>query len=181
MIVHEIHDLSNDHVIDLMKTSFAEITDDKIIKNYHPEYSNENSNIFFVLNKGRYKKGRGKYYVVEDQGKYICSAGWNEYDSSTALALTRMYTAPEYRGNYFVEKFILTNSLAETEHYENVWLTVNEYNKVIYSWFERAHQGRARSLFNDWPATYKLFYPIGKKTIYNTDQYVMELRRENKP
>lgn len=179
MIVHEIHDLSNGYVIELLKSGFSQIADGKIIKNYHPEYSSENSNIFFILGKGRYKKGQGKYYVVEDQGKYVCSAGWNEYDSVTALALTRMYTAPEYRGNYFVEKFILTSSLVETEHYEKVWLTVNEYNRVIYSWFERAQQGRATALFNDWPDTYKLFYPIGKKIIYNTSQYVMELRREH--
>jgi hypothetical protein len=179
MIVHEIHDLSFGYVIELLKAGLSQITNDKIIKNYHPEYSSENSNIFFILNKGRYAKGRGKYYVVEDQGKYVCSAGWNEYDPTTALALTRMYTAPEYRGNYFVEKFILTRSLVETKHYEKIWLTVNEYNRAIYSWFERAQQGRATALFNDWPDTYKLFYPIGKKMIYNTSQYVMEMRKEH--
>ncbi len=180
MIVHEIHDLSNEYAVELLKSGFSAITDERLIKNYHPEYSKENSNIFFILEKGRYKQGQGKYYVIEDQGRYVCSAGWNQYhDENIALALTRMYTAPEYRGNYFVEKYILGKSLKETQGYEKVWMTVNEYNKAIYSWFVRAHQGKTTALFNDWPETYRLFYPIGKKMIYNTSQYVMELKKES--
>lgn len=180
MIVHEIHDLSNDFITEILKSEFSKITDDKIIKNYHPDYSDEHSNIFYVLKHGRYKKDQGKYYVVEDQGQYVCSAGWNEYteDTSIAFALTRMYIAPKYRGKYLVEKFILNKSLEETKKYKKIWLTVNEHNSTIYSWFVRAHEGKSTALFNNWPDTYKLFQPIGKKLIYNTDQYVMELRRE---
>lgn len=179
MVVHEIHDLSDAYVLNLLQKGLSDVTDEKLKKNYNPEDSDYNGNLFFILKNGRYRKGYGKYYVVENQGQYVCSAGWNEYedDPDTALALTRMYVSPEYRGKYFVEKFILKKTLVETRKYKKVWLTVNENNKTIYTWFLRAENKKATALFNDWPETYRLFKPIGVKTVYNTTQYVMELRR----
>jgi acyl carrier protein len=179
--IHEIHDLTDPYVTALLKSGLSDIKDDNLAKNYHPNYMNEFSgNLFFILQNGRYRKGKGKYYVVENLGKYVCSAGWNEYedDPSTAFALSRMYVATEYRGNYPVGNYILPRTLRETRKYQNIWLTVNEHNKVIYSWFERSFEKKATALFNDWPEIYRQFEPIGKKTIYTTTQYIMGLKKK---
>jgi acyl carrier protein len=181
MIVHEIHDLSDDKIVTLMADGLRKITNEDIIKNYHPDYHEHSGNLFYIIKYGRYRKGFGKYYVLEEDGKYICSAGWNEYetDPSIAFALTRMYIDPEYRGQYLVAQHILSKTLNETKKYAKIWLTVNKYNKRLYDWFVRADQHKRTALFNDWPKIYRNFKPIGEKTIYNTNQYVVEFIRNN--
>ena len=57
MIVHQIQDLSNQPVINLLKHGLQIVDDENLIKNYHPDYADHNSNLFYLLNKGRYKKG----------------------------------------------------------------------------------------------------------------------------
>ena len=179
MQIHEIHDLSNRYVTDLMYYGLSEITDKNYIRNYHPDYANESSNLFAILDNGRYTQGTGKYFVIEQDGKYVCSAGWNKYelDPNVAFALTRMYASPKYRGQYLIGSNILPKTLEETATYSNVWMTVNRHNKVMYSWFLRLSQNKRTALFNDWPEIYKRFKPIGEKVIYNTKQYVVELER----
>jgi hypothetical protein len=179
LTTHKIHDLENKHVAGLLSDGLSKITDEKIIKNYHPDYANENSNLFFILKNGRYSEGKGAYYVIENSGEYVGSAGWNEYreDPTVAFALTRMYTSEQHRGNYFIANNILVKSLKETEQYEKVWLTMNEYNITLYKWFVRASQNKSTSIVNGWPEIYKLFKPLGQKKIYNTLQYVVELSR----
>jgi len=180
MIIHEIHNLSNRYINDILCRGLSKITDSDIIKNYHPDYTNDLGNLFTILENGRYRKNHGKYFVIEEDGEYICSAGWNEYDldKNIAFALTRAYIDPSYRGKYLLASNILPRTLEETSRYENVWITVNKYNKVMYSWFVRASQNKRTALFNDWPEIYKNFKPIGEKIIYHTPQYVVELKRE---
>ena len=178
MNLFKITDLSNNKIISILQFEFSNITDSNIIKNYHPDYANEPGNLFFILKQGRYQLGKGAYFVIEENGEYICSAGWNEYSSDTALALTRMYTSPKYRMQYLIANNILTRTLEQTTHYNNIWLTVNEHNKALYNWFVRKEQNKRAALFNNWPEVYKRFKPIGKKTIYYTEQYVVELQRE---
>jgi len=177
MQIHEIHDLSNKHVTELLITSLSGISDTRIIKNYHPDYNNDTGNIFYILQNGRYNLGKGKYYVLENNGEYICSAGWNEYEPDIALILTRMYIAPKHRVNYYVATNILPKILEEVTDYKHVWATVNAYNKALYEWFVRDKLGKRTALFNNWPDIYKNFKPVGKKNIYYTDQYVIELDR----
>lgn len=181
MIIHEINDLSNIYVTNLLRKNLTIVNDRRIIKNYHPDYEQCSSNLFYILHNGRYRAGKGTYYVIEDNGKYVCSAGWNEYEenSNIAFALTRMFTSPEYRGKYFVANNILTKSLEATKNYSKVWMTVNEHNKALYTWFVRASQNKKGALFNDWPNIYRSFKPIGKHIIYNSIQYVVELERNN--
>jgi acyl carrier protein len=181
MIVHEIHDLSDKKIVNIMDRALRKITDEDILVNYHPDYYDHPGNLFYIIKYGRYRKGFGKYYILEEDNNYICSAGWNEYESdpSIAFALTRMYVDPAYRGQYFVAQHILSKSLNETKNYEKIWLTVNKYNKRLYDWFVRADQNKRTALFNDWPAIYRNFKPIGEKTIYNTPQYVVEFIRKN--
>jgi acyl carrier protein len=179
MIVHEIHNLDNAHVVNLLTAGLSGITDTDIIKNYHPDYAKEPGNLFYILNAGRYEQGQGKYYVLESQGEYVCSAGWNEYenDSSIAFALTRMYTSEQYRGQFLIAQNILTKTLVETESYPNIWLTVNEHNKSLYDWFVRVSKHRKTNLAIQWPEVYRQFKPLGRRVIYNTTQYVVELKR----
>jgi hypothetical protein len=174
MIIHELHDLSNDYVISMLKQEFSKITDEKYLKNYHPDYLEEPGNLFKTLEQGRYLKGA--YYVIEEDRNYVCSAGWHEYelDSSIALLLTRLYITPEHRTKNYAGTYLLPKALSESENYKHIWMTVNEYNKGLYAWFDRAQQGRRTSLFHTWPEIYKKFVPIGKRDIYYTEQYVVE-------
>jgi hypothetical protein len=178
MIIHEIHDLSNKYVIDLMEAELSKIIDPDIVKNYNPDYRSTPGNLFYILDEGRYKVNKGKYYVVESNGQYICSAGWNEYELelSTVLMLTRMYTAPKYRSRYIVGKNILPTALNEVRNYNKVWMTVNKHNKMIYNWFERDRQELNSSTGSVWPEIYKSFKPIGKHKIYFVDQWVVEYK-----
>lgn len=178
-----MHDLSNPFTVGILEEGLAKITNETDINNYHPDYSDYSGNLFHILAKGRYQKGKGKYFLVEDHGEYICSAGWNEYedDSEIAFALSRMYTAVSHRSNYYVAQFILPQCLEEVESYSKVWLAMNDHNSIMYKWFERTQAGKSSGLFNNWPDIYKGFRPIGKKQIYNTLQYVVELKRENQP
>jgi hypothetical protein len=172
-----INDLSNHYVIDLLKHSLSEINDPAIIKNYHPDYSNTPGNLFYILSNGRYQSGT--YYVVEEGGKYVCSAGWNRYceDHETALLLTRAYIPNSHRSNYLLSKYLLQLMIGATVQYKKVWITCNEHNRSIYRAFERLHLGNSAGLFNQWPDIYKKFKPIGVKTIYSTQQYVVEYEK----
>lgn len=180
MQLHQLHDASNRFIIGLLEDSFSKIINSNLVKNYHPDYKNEPSNIFYILNdiKGRYN--RGCYYVLEENNEYVCSAGYNEYelDSSIALALTRAYVDPKHRSKYYMGEYILPKIIENTTQYEHLYITADSFNSAIYQWFDRANTGKRPAMFNDWPDIYRKFKPIGKKNIYYIEQYVMELTRE---
>jgi hypothetical protein len=178
MIIHEIHDLSNTIAIDVLKRGLSKISEELHLKNYHPDFSENTSNLFCILKNKRYIKG--KYYVIEEDNNYICSAGWNEYelDPNIALMMTRFYVMPEYRKKYYATSYILPKALEEVKNYKHIWMSMNEYNKSLYTWFDRASQGKLPGLFNYWPDIYRKFYPIGKHDIYYTEQYVVEYRND---
>ena len=46
MNIHAIHDLSNKSVVTLLQHSLAQVTDEKLIKNYRPDYSDTTGNLF---------------------------------------------------------------------------------------------------------------------------------------
>jgi hypothetical protein len=179
MKLHQIHDSSNEFVMNLLEDSLYKITDIDIIKNYHPDFKNDTANIFYILNDvdGRYR--RGCYYVLEDNGEYVCSAGYNEYDldQTIALALTRAYINPKYRTKYYMGEYILPKIIKSTINYTHLYITADSHNSAIYQWFIRANEGKRPTMFNEWPDIYRKFKPIGKKTIYYTEQYVAELDR----
>jgi hypothetical protein len=174
MKVHAIRDLSNEYVVNLLKDNLKTITRPELIQNYHPDYSTNPSNLFYILNDGRYEIGN--YFVMEEDGKYIGSAGWNDYED-VALLFTRAYILPEHRRKYLLAKYLMPLMFKETEPYDKVWITCNEYNMSIYRGLERLQLDKPAGLFDQWPEIYKKFTPIGIKTIYNTDQYVAEYRR----
>jgi hypothetical protein len=175
--LHTIHDLSNTYVIDLLKQGLSTVDTESNILNYHPDHADDPGNLFHILANGRYQEGKGKYYVIEEDGTYVCSAGWNEYqlEPDTALMLTRMYILPKHRVKYYIATHILPAALEEVTHYKNVWISFNEYNLGMYKWFERVDQGKRGGLFNDWPDIYRKFKPIGPKIINYTKQYVVSL------
>ena len=182
MQLHELNDSSNEFVMNLLEESLSKITDVDIIKNYHPDYKTESSNIFYILNdvNGRYK--RGCYYVLEDDGEYVCSAGYNEYDldQTIALALTRAYINPKHRAKYYMGEHILPKIIENTTQYEHLYITADSHNSALYQWFVRANEGKRPTMFQQWPDIYRKFKPIGKKYIYYTEQYVAELDRNIK-
>jgi len=171
MKIHAIQDLSNSHVVGLLKDNLKKITKSELVQNYHPDYSNTPGNLFYILSHGRYDIGN--YFVMEQDGQYAGSAGWNEFED-VVLLLTRAYIPPEYRRRYFLAKHLMPLMLKETRFYEKVWITCNEYNKPIYHAIERLQSGKSAGLFDQWPEIYKKFVPIGTRQIYSTTQYVAE-------
>ena len=176
MRIHELHDLTNKPVVDILRNAMLTVDKPNLILNYHPDYSHKPGNLFYILQTGRYANGHGKYYVVTQGDQYVCGAGWNEYDydPTVALLLTRMYVAPQQRSNFILGNMVLPLMLEETQQYEHQWVTVNQHNIGLYRYFERAEQGRSTSLAQDWPEVYRKFKPIGEHKIYFTDQWVAE-------
>lgn len=175
MNIHEIQSLSDTYVIDILKRGLSKIDDENIIMNYSPDHSEINSNLFYILKEGRYREGM--YYVMEEDGKYIASAGWNKYNEDTALVLTRAFISEEHRAKYIFAETCLPKMIEACSTFDKVWITCNKYNKAIYNWFCLSDKGRRPALFNNWPDIYKRFEPIGIKSVYNTDQYVVQLRK----
>jgi len=68
--IHELHDLENP-IMDMLIETFIKIDDIKILKNYHPEHRNYSGNLFNLLVQGRYSKGKGAYYVLEENKEFI--------------------------------------------------------------------------------------------------------------
>lgn len=177
--IHQIQNLSNEKVLEILKNGISPdmFHSDDISKNYLYDYREESSNLFFILKSGRYEKGN--YFVVTDeQDNFLAAAGWNHYTDRIALALTRMIVHPKFRTQYIIGKEVLPIILEETKNYKKVWITANDYNRSIYTWFERTNQNKSSSLFNNWPEIYKKFKPIGKREVNHTLQWVAEL--ENK-
>lgn len=173
MNIHEIRDLSNHHVIHMLKNGLSLL--DPLEENYSPELSSNPANLFYLLETGRYNDGC--YYVVENEGMYVASAGWNRYSDDTAIVLSRAYVSKPYRTKYVMGNLLLPRMLEECKSYKNVWITCNEHNRAIYDWFVRSNEGRRPAMFNNWPEIYNNFEPIGKKVIYYTEQFVAQLKR----
>jgi hypothetical protein len=179
MHLHELHDSSNEFVMNLLEVSLSKITDSDIIKNYHPDYKNDPANIFYILKDVNGRYNRGCYYVLEDNGEYVCSAGYNEYDldQTIALALTRAYVDPKFRTKYYMGEYILPKIIESTLNYKHLYITADSHNSAIYQWFVRANEGKTPAMFTQWPDIYRKFKPIGKKNIYYIEQYVAEYQR----
>lgn len=172
MIIHSINDLSNTSVVEFLKLGLAKETAN--LENYHPDFSNHPANLFYTLKEGRFQKGN--YFVMEEDGKFAGSAGWNDYDN-VALVLTRAYIPVSHRRQYNMATYLLPIIFEQTYNYEKLWITCNEYNFVIYQALTRLQQGKSAGLFSAWPEIYKKFVPIGKKTVNYTEQYIAEYSR----
>ncbi len=175
MLIHKIHDLSDTYAVSILEEGLANIPEANLVNNYSPNHRDSNSNLFYILNEGRYRDGA--YYIVEKDGKYVCSSGWNKYNDTTALVLTRSYVAKEYRTQYLMASMLLPTMIEETSSYEHTWLTCNKNNPILYEWFVRAQQGKRTAIYSDWPEIYKRFKPIGEMNIYYTQQLVAQLER----
>jgi hypothetical protein len=176
MNIHCIHDSSNSKIIKMLSNEFSKITDNTYIKNYHPDFSSCPGNFFFILDSGRYKPNFGKYFVIEEDNKYISSAGWNiyEYSPSVALLLTRAYVSPNQRSNYTLGNYILPLIIEESSTKCNqLWITVNRYNYKFKKWLEFSKNRKTV------PDLYKKFRLVGDMDIYFTKQTVFEYSKDS--
>ena len=177
--VYEISDVSNEKVIDILKsgiTSDMFATED-IAKNYLYTHHNDPANLFFILKNGRYQGG--SYFVVTDHNDtYLASAGWNHYSDNIALLLTRMLVIPKLRGSYILARTVLQTMIDQSTNYNCRWITFNDYNITLYKWFERVDQGKSGALFNSWPKIYSRFSPIGQHQVNHVLQYVVQLKNK---
>ena len=176
MRIHQLNDLSDRYLVGLLEQGLSVVTDPDIKHNYSPEFRECDANLFYILQNGRYSTGC--YYIIEDHDELVACAGWNKYNDDTALVLTRAFVAENYRTSYIMGEKLLPLMIHSTVAYKNVWITCNEYNKSIYNWFERKAAGRRTTMFADWPEIYSRFEPIGKKIVYNTEQYIVQLKRQ---
>jgi maltoporin len=167
MIIHSINDLTNTSVMHLLEENLSQIIDVNLAVNYNPKYKNNNANLFYLLDNGRFSMGN--YYVMQlESGEYVGSAGWNKYTDDTALAFVRAYVPPNYRVNYYMAKYLMPKILEEAVEYKKLWITCNEHNKAIYNGLTKT------GLASAWPSEYKLFKPIGKHIVNYVEQYVAE-------
>lgn len=176
--IYEINDLKNIEVLEILKKGILRnmFKNDQLAMNYLYEHRENHANLFYILNQGRYKNG--KYFVLTKNNKYIASAGWHPYNTDVALLLSRMLVIPEYRGSYILAETVLESMINQSKNYKHQWISFNEYNLILYKWFERVDQGKAGALFNNWPKIYSRFKPVGKKEINYTLQYVVELKNK---
>jgi len=175
MIVDNIK--NNPNLINFLKQNLVCVNEPHLIENYHPDYSNNNANLFYILKEGRFDIGN--YYVmIADDGEFAGCAGWNQLNRNIALALVRAYIPTKFRTNYIMGENILPRILKDTKDYPKVWLTFNEYNKVMYDGFERMSKHKSSSLL-PWPFIYRKFTPIGQHVVNNTLQYVAEYERSD--
>jgi hypothetical protein len=177
--IYEIHDLSNAHVINILKNGIkpSMFENEQLAKNYCHEYCNDMGNLFYILDNGRYQKG--SYFVVTDKNdEYIASAGWNEYTEEIALMITRIFVSPKYRTQYIIGNDILPIMMKQANKYKKLWITFNEYNKTIYNWFTRSSENKSTSLSKHWPDVYRKFKPVGQHELNNTLQYVVEFTND---
>ncbi len=174
-----IHDSSNEEIIAKLSEGLAHISADvPYYDNYSPDRRGIPGNLFTILEQGRYLSGA--YFVVfDDYGKYAASAGWYQSDfcQNTALVLTRAYTLPRLRNQFLLAEYCLTRMISATVAYERVWITCNQYNRAIYDYVSRTRTHKSPTVGNKWPLIYNRFRPIGTRTVYNTEQYVLELER----
>lgn len=176
---YEINDLSNSHVVDILKNGIQEsmFESKQLAKNYCYDYRDEMGNLFYILDHDRYQKG--SYFVITDENdEYIASAGWNEYTDEVALMITRIFVSPKYRTQYIIGNDILPIMMKQAHQYKKLWITFNEYNKTIYDWFTRSSENKSTSLSKHWPDVYREFKPVGKKEVNNTLQYVVEFTND---
>lgn len=173
MIIHPLHDLNNAHAVRILSNAMSRISEKYSLQNYHPDFSSMPGNLFYILREGRYKLNSGTYYVAEEDGQYISSAGWNEYQFEwrTALLLTRMYVAPAFRGKFTVGRHILPIALGESLIYhDRLWMTFGEKNTRYLKWFDPSRHHLV-------PPLYRKFTYIGTKQIYYTSQNVVEYKK----
>lgn len=175
MIIHQIHDLSDSRKVKLLEQGLSQVTESELIKNYHPDYRSENSNLFYILKHGRYNIGN--YYIIEEDGHYVGSSGWNWYHDDIALVLTRTYILSEYRQRNLIANNIMPLIMEDSKSYYKLWITCNKYNKSIFNAFIRIQQGKSTGLKNSWDKIYRNFIPIGIRTVNYTDQFVAEYKR----
>jgi hypothetical protein len=162
-------------IIDFLKDNLRLVSEPHLLDNYHPDNESFYGNIFRIIKDGRFDIGN--YYVmIADDGEYVGSAGWNQLDESTALALVRMYVPKKFRAGFIMGEHVLPILINETSNYQHTWVTFNSYNKPMYTAMERIHSGKSSSL-TPWPAIYRKFKPLGQHTVNNTLQYVAEYER----
>ena len=177
MIVHPIKDLGNGPVVNLLRQGLETMPEHDLAVNYHPYFDNDPANLFYLLNNGRFDIGN--YYVMQTElGEYAGSAGWSRLNDTTALALVRAYIPLKFRTAYNMAKYILPKIMEETVAFNSIWITCNHYNKPIYDALVKLSKGEPAGLFNQWPAEYKKFTPIGTKVVNNSVQFVAEYKRE---
>lgn len=174
--IYTIHDDSNRDLVDLLKREFSKIQDVPYLENYHPDFSSNPANIFYILKDKNGRYNRGSYYILKNNDEYICSAGWNLYDYNPeiALALTRAYVSPIYRTKFYEGIYIIPEIIKAATKQKAIWITLNQYNYSLYKRFTRGYQGKSTGISSNWPEIYKKFKPSGKQVVNGVEQWILE-------
>ena len=166
MIVHKIHDDSNDYVMDLLADGLMDVKD----INYNPLYENLSQNLFQKIKSGSFKNSC--YIVLENENGYVGSSGWYKYNADISLVLVRSYIKKEYRQRWLLTEKCLPIMLNDASGSKNIWITVNESNFYLQKAFDRTKNGKLA--WPNMPALLKKFKPIGTRYINGLEQYIIE-------
>jgi hypothetical protein len=170
MKLYKVTDTSNAHIMGILHKGLSTaVGDQKTLENYHPDYRDNNANLFYILEHGRYADG-GYFCVCDDEDNFLASSGWHPYDETTALVSSRAYVSPLGKFKYPIATFITPVAIREAWAYPELWMCFNDHN---YGFFK----GFSRGKWENHP-TYKYFEPVGEATVNYTQQWVV---RVNKP
>lgn len=146
-----------------MKFRDAEINEYKIIAGFQQKMANETEN--YKLNINLVTKGvkavfaddtKGKYYVVEQDGKVIASLlityEWSDWRNSQVIWIQSVYVLEEYRklGVFKLMYSEIKKIVLENEKYSGIRLYVDKTNiNAIKVYNKIGMQGQHYSLFED--------------------------------
>lgn len=155
---------------------------DCLPKNYNLRDIDTSGHILTLLNDrdGRYYQKNAGFIVIYCDKQLIACAGYHPFslDKKTgSMVLSRFFINPRFRAG----KINVTDDYWMPALIENrpklgnfLWMSFNEDRDSLYKAFVRQQNGQSVAFAEKWPAFYKNFYPIGKRSIYSTAQSVVE-------
>lgn len=168
--LYRVTDTSNQHAMAILRRGLSTATgDQKTLENYHPDYSSNNANLFYILEHGRYAAG-AYFFVCDEQDNFLASSGWHPYNETTALVSSRAYVAPAGQFQYPIATFITPVAIREAWSYPELWMCFNEHN---YGFFK----GFSRGKWENHP-TYKYFEPAGEAVVNHTHQWIVRVNKQ---
>jgi hypothetical protein len=179
----EIWSLKNSLVVDFIERLKIELSKESpynqteyFIANYEPKNHLSNTNLFYLLNSGRYHSG--DFYMLFEEGNFVGCSGWFEHEGSI-IAMSRAYLALKYRSQSVLAQSLLPLIISlNKDRRLPIIMTFNENRRQVYECFERIQAGKSFLLGQEWPEVFKLFKPKGKKKLFGYDQYIVEFLPE---
>lgn len=145
------------------------------LENYRvADWKSRPSSLLYVAQiEGRYREPFD-YSIVTEFGVPVSGAGFYPHDRETVILMSRTYSVPGVRHRFLATNILQDHVWRSRElGFRRAWITVNEYNLELYHEISRANQ--ADHSRRRYPDIWYRFRPVGRRTIKNTEQWIVEL------